>query len=588
MKIISLFSKTRLIDEIIFKDGLNIILGKYSISGKDINGIGKTTIINFIDICLLADGPKHDYRTEKYSFLKDHSISLVIKIKNEQITLTKTFKDLNKVIVEKPGIAGIEYSDSEYRMVLGKYIIDELEYEGVAEPEWYRTIMSFFIQNDHNYIKRDARDVINFINVGLRKSELISFLFFLIGFNNKDIYKYDILQVEQKQIQADHVRVIKNIETTTGKFLDVFKSEIDEVESKLVSIEEEVGRYHFTEVNDELVKYIEKIQIRIYELQQRYFDIERKLSNVRQSMSLGVEIDINRIEQLYSELNKDFSKYLVHSIKEVQEFRLKIISNRRRFLVEREFEYSSEIETITKQLNDLEEQKAATYKKINQPKVLDDIKTAYSYLGDVKTRHEQNRLLLGELDSIDREIARNKKQISDSINEMVISKQSLDDALRNPKSIFMDLVRNSVESEESDLPTHLLIEPRSNAKSPVYIDIQVPRSGSLGKDRFKILAFDMTVFLSTINSGRSLPRFLIHDGVFHGIAHKTRIRYLNYVHSIFLSSRDAQYIITLNEDEISLPDDYEAALSHLDFDIKTCVIKTLEDKPSEMLLGIEF
>lgn len=46
-KILSLSSPTGLFKELVFKDGLNIILGKYSKSGKDINGIGKTTVINF-------------------------------------------------------------------------------------------------------------------------------------------------------------------------------------------------------------------------------------------------------------------------------------------------------------------------------------------------------------------------------------------------------------------------------------------------------------------------------------------------------------------------------------------------------------
>lgn len=40
-KLISLSSSSGLFEDIVFKDGLNIILGRYSKSGKDINGIGK-------------------------------------------------------------------------------------------------------------------------------------------------------------------------------------------------------------------------------------------------------------------------------------------------------------------------------------------------------------------------------------------------------------------------------------------------------------------------------------------------------------------------------------------------------------------
>ena len=82
-KLISLESPSGLFQPIIFKDGLNIILGRYSTTGKDINGIGKTTIINFIDFCLLSDGVKQELFSEKFSFIKSESVKLVFSINND-------------------------------------------------------------------------------------------------------------------------------------------------------------------------------------------------------------------------------------------------------------------------------------------------------------------------------------------------------------------------------------------------------------------------------------------------------------------------------------------------------------------------
>ncbi len=48
-KLVSLQSEDTLFDPIYFHDGINIILGRYSKGGKDVNGIGKTTIIELID-----------------------------------------------------------------------------------------------------------------------------------------------------------------------------------------------------------------------------------------------------------------------------------------------------------------------------------------------------------------------------------------------------------------------------------------------------------------------------------------------------------------------------------------------------------
>ena len=92
-KLISLESPSGLFQPIIFKDGLNIILGRYSTTGKDINGIGKTTIINFIDFCLLSDGVKQELFSEKFSFIKSESVKLVFSINNDTYSITRNFED---------------------------------------------------------------------------------------------------------------------------------------------------------------------------------------------------------------------------------------------------------------------------------------------------------------------------------------------------------------------------------------------------------------------------------------------------------------------------------------------------------------
>ena len=115
----------------------------------------------------------------------------------------------------------------------------------------------------------------------------------------------------------------------------------------------------------------------------------------------------------------------------------------------------------------------------------------------------------------------------------------------------------------------------------------MPRGSSLGKGRFKILAFDLMMFISSIPSSFNFPSFLIHDGVMHGIAHKTRINFLNYVNEKLSGIKNAQYIITINEDEIIFPKDGEIS-ANLNFDLSEKTIVTLEDDPSRMLLGKEF
>lgn len=100
-KLISLTSGTNLFNPVVFKDGLNIILGKYSNSDKDINGIGKSTIVKLIDFCLLADGPKKTFFSEKYKFLKNHNVILKFSIANTPYCIQRNFTSKKLVLFSK-------------------------------------------------------------------------------------------------------------------------------------------------------------------------------------------------------------------------------------------------------------------------------------------------------------------------------------------------------------------------------------------------------------------------------------------------------------------------------------------------------
>jgi uncharacterized protein YydD (DUF2326 family) len=149
------------------------------------------------------------------------------------------------------------------------------------------------------------------------------------------------------------------------------------------------------------------------------------------------------------------------------------------------------------------------------------------------------------------------------------------------------LVDGSVDIDSSDISPYFNIEFKANQNSPIKLTLEVPRGSSLGKGRFKILAFDLTVFIASVMRKNDFPSFLIHDGVFHAIAHKTRIKFLNYINQKLNTLGDVQYIITVNEDEIIFPES-EGVSAELDFDLQDKCLITLEDNPDHMLLGREF
>ena len=121
---------------------------------------------------------------------------------------------------------------------------------------------------------------------------------------------------------------------------------------------------------------------------------------------------------------------------------------------------------------------------------------------------------------------------------------------------------------------------------PFKIDVSIPKASSVGQEVLKIIAYDLMIFIHSITSERALPDFLIHDGVFHGMSHKTMVNILNYIYRKHLSlkeKKDFQYIVTFSEDEIEVPVDKRDLYGEFAFTFSDKVIIEIEDISAKML-----
>ena len=536
-KLISLESPSGLFQPIIFKDGLNIILGRYSTTGKDINGIGKTTIINFIDFCLLSDGVKQELFSEKFSFIKSESVKLVFSINNDTYSITRNFEDRQLVKFQKNNQTTRELTDTDLRLILGAEIGKGLE--GVYDPQWYRTLLSFFVQNDHNLSQRDASNPIKF-SVGKRQPELFTYLFLLLGIDNNLIWQYDNSSVELKNFRADQTRINKQILEQTGKSVDDFKSDCDIVARKIDKLEKGLENYQFGENTQDLEGKIKNLNARISHLNKEHLYIATKFKDLQESLKIAIDVDPEEVSVLFSQMHSEFSKFIKKSLDEVVQFRKQISSNRNRFLKERESQYQNKLESIQSEVAALETERSKFYKMLDELSAFDALKNAYNNLVEEKANLSGQLSYVEQLDYIENAIATKKSSVSKTVAEIVKNKDKLECVVEGIKEVFLDLVDGSVDTDSSDTNPYFNIEAKAKQNSPLKLTIEVPRGGSLGKGRFKILAFDMTVFISSLYRNKNLPSFLIHDGVFHAIAHKTRIKYLNYINRRLSTIKGAQ------------------------------------------------
>tara|TARA_B100000446_G_C10520250_1_gene330071 strand:- start:266 stop:1609 length:1344 start_codon:yes stop_codon:yes gene_type:complete len=446
--------------------------------------------------------------------------------------------------------------------------------------------MSFYIQNDHNFSQRDATNVLKF-TVGKRQPELFTYIFLILGIDNSLIWSFDNSSVELKKLRSDQSRINKQIIEQTGKSIDDFRGECDAVSRKIDKLESGLDSYEFDENSADLEAKIKQLNAQISELNKEHVMLSSKFDDIKESLQIDIEVNPDEVANFYAQIHGEFSNFIRKSLGEVIQFRQEISSNRKKFLKEREAQYSEKLSSIRSKIVGLEKQRAGIYKMLDEKSAFDALKSAYSNLIEEKARLSGQLSYVEQLDFIEDAIASKKSEVGNTVRDIVAEKHELSEIVDQIKEVYLDLVEGSVDIDSADTNPYFNIEFKANQNSPVKLTLEVPRGSSLGKGRFKILAFDLTVFIFSLIREKNFPSFLIHDGVFHAIAHKTRIKFLNYINRKLDELDDVQYIVTVNEDEIIFPE-HEGVDVELDFDLSDKTLITLEDKPDSMFLGKEF
>lgn len=583
-----LYSDTGLFDKVEFRMGINVIKGIYTKSPEEIrelNGIGKSTLIRLVDFALLSEEGKKYFSVRTYGFLKGHSVILEFVDEDISYFIRREFNNPNKARFGKTIEALDEYATSELRVILGSIFLGKDNYKGYFENSWFRSLIKFFIKDDINHSVR--KDPLKFASSHISNFEAYVYNFFLLGLPNKSVNDYSVLKKKIDDSRKMKSRVTARIVEETGKKIEEISSEIAVLDKKIKVFQDSLAEYKFLKSYEGIEREIISISNEISSLLSRLTPVQRRLNEYRKSYEFEIEIDSNKASRLYSEVRTVFGEAVKKQLDDVIQFRKKLAENRKKFLIGKETELSTEIEAITGKISELEHKRSAFYKILDEKQALDSIKNTYQLLVEEKTKKERLAGSIESINKIDKELYRQNTLISESVSNMAENMNSVQEQLKSISSTFSEIVRESIHVDDVH-DVVFDIRPRPNISSPLRISIEVPKSASLGKQKLKVLAYDLTVFFNLIENERKLPHFLVHDGVFHGIDIKTVVRVLNLANSMYLKNHNFQYIITANEKELDIPEDKKEIYGQYDFDLSETIVAKYKDIAEEMIFKREY
>lgn len=580
IKLEKIYSETGLFDEVKFRDGLNIILGKYSSTQKEINGIGKSTLIRLIDYCLLSKTIKSKFFNVKtFPFLDGHSVTLEFSTGKESYFIKRWFSRKEVLFGRKGTESQNEYPEKELKHILGD-IFFEVYDNTYYENRWYRSLIRFFIKDDLNHQIRKVP--YNFLDPNVTKNLIIVFNFYLMGLPNKNLYQIEILKKQMKEKRRIQNRMIEGLEKETGKHFHELKSELAEIKKKIQTLENAVNDYDFIDTYKEIEDQVARLAAGISEKLSEIQKLKRKLNLIQESYLISIEVDIEESTKFYRKLASQLGTFIKKNLEDVIEFRKTVANNRKKYLAERERELGDRIKELWRDYEKLEKERKKLYEILDTRGKFDVIKETYKKLLEEKTAYQYIENIIKQIDNLSEDIVEIEKEMFDLHLATITELKKSSKKINNLGMSFRETVKNCTATSEG---SYLVIEFTGKKENPVDIKVDIPKSLSYGRERLKILAYDLTVFKEILNHKSRMPHFLVHDGVLYGIDLKTKIRILNYIHQMLKEyGNEAQYLLSLNEGDIA--DDY--VKNELSFDLDEHIIVIYEDTPERMIFKMEF
>lgn len=593
-----LYSETNLFDEITFKTGINIIIARLSEKNQkekpeDYNGVGKTDIIRLIDFALLSDSSKIHFKNKKYINIlyKDkHTFTLEFIANDDICSIKRMFDKKHTIWFKKNNENFIEYEEPELKSKLSNIFFMNDSSNLFIEQAWFRNLIHFFIKTDIHKVKQPKP--IDFISDGKFKPKdliLYALNFFLLDLPNSNLVEFDKVTKEISQQRSLKNSLVKNIEESTDKSLKEYESNISKIEKNIGLLEQRNQEFTFIanyqKYEDELIQLSNKISEKLFSRNK----LIKEQNNYEKSCEVKLDADIEKVEQIYNELNTELSAFIKKTLSEVKNFRKTISENRKSFLQKRQAILKADLDKTLNEIAILEKRRSELFSYLDEQKALDSLKNSYKELIEEKSKLEKNKALIHQIKQIELDISKKTIELN-TINSNIIQEfQNIENQIQKLRDLFFTIVKNTVYVNEKEDGLMFNISAKSG-KRPISFDLTIPKRDAETNNFFELITYDLTVFFNIINNKRNLPYFLIHDGVYKGLSPLKRINTLNYINLQTIQNSDFQYIIFANEHELMISEKDKQNGRDYSFDLfsNENIRKILYDTPEKMLFRKSF
>lgn len=493
---------TKVIRTVNFHDGMNFVVDA-GVNKEKGNGVGKTTFLKLIDICLGSSGKKYlytDYDTDEENVkLRDYISASKVRV---ELLLTNSLKAESN---QDPVTLGVDLFPKGHKYV---------NHNPMTSPDYNIYLNKLFFKNDINKptfreligmfvrinVKKDTSGFLHFLDehVSTAKYRLVySYLFELSSPEITNRIYDEQTEIKTLEKQLKDFKTLNNIRSQDAvkQKVSLLISEIKDTKQKLdVMVDSKRFLENQEKVNEVRVSYAhlnDAIDAADYQLETNKAIFKEALHQQKS------ELDTDSLRELFEDAQAQLTK-VTKTFNELVNFNKELLSNKVSF-------FENQVKTWDQKKQALESQREQLFKEhknlimLIQDDKIEEYTALQNKLGENQEDLGKSKQVLATLESLDAQ----QKQKSKVLERLLQKESDASNQLTAFNKFFTSF------SKELNGEEYILYQRESGF--PLDIGLKNSRGLSTGTKKALIAAFDLAYQEFSKSIHKPVPEFVVHD-----------------------------------------------------------------------------
>lgn len=363
-----------------------------------------------------------------------------------------------------------------------------------------------------------------------------------------------VLNKYEKNQQVNSIsNAIKELQSLPSESAQSLEAEIAQIESRVIRLQKELEAFDFrsadAEVSSELV---DEVSTKLSMLNSQVYDIDQRLKEISSSISTDFSFDIEKVEELFTEVRINFPEQLKSSYSDLIRLNQQMSEGRKERLLAARKKLLSEREKIEAQINALAREQSALATALIQKDAFVKFKQMQSRLSMEQSRAAVLKERVNTLDKAS--LLEDKLEEAQTLQneaERELGKATRvgdNELMKIALTIFSELVERVL-----GLSAFFYTEVNKEGNIEFKIGLKDQTSVNDGFSYKRTLSAIFDIVLLILHSDRSFYRFCYHDGLLESLDDRVKLKLISVMREV-AHKYNLQLIISVLDSDIPTTD----------------------------------